>query len=82
MYILPEDYEHVDWIFNNLDHETAHDFMDQLLSDCSKKSGIEEKVIDVVSPEELAALRVDEGKIITLKMVYDAYRAVIGGNDE
>ncbi len=79
MYILEEDYEHLDRLFNSLDNSRAHDFMDLLLRECSKKTGNNEWEIIVRNANEIADRGVPEDHIITREMVYAVYRAVTGG---
>ena len=76
MYMLTEDYEYHDRLFNSLDESKAHDFMELLLTECSRKTGNDEWIITVRSAGEIAALEVPQDHIITREMVDDAYRTV------
>lgn len=76
MYILNEDYDHLERLFNSLDNGKAHDFMELLLSECSKKTGIDEYVIYVRDAKQIAELSIAPSHIISRGMIDDAYRAV------
>lgn len=84
MYMVKEDYEYHDRLYKGLDDSKAHDFMELLLMECSRKTGNDEWVITVRSAEEIAALGVPQDHIITQEMVDTAYRAVttrVGGDE-
>jgi len=76
MYMLTEDYEYHERLFNSLDKSRAHDFIELLLIKCSRKTGNDEWIINVRSAVEIAALGVPQDHIITREMVDDAYRTV------
>ena len=78
MYMIKEDYEYHDRLFKGLDESRAHDFMELLLMECSRKTGNDEWIITVRSAGEIAALRVPQDHIITREMVDTAYRVVAG----
>jgi len=78
MYMLTEDYEYHDGLFKSLDDSKAHDFMELLLTECSKKTGSDEWIITVRSAGEITALGVPQDHMITREMVDTAYRVVTG----
>jgi hypothetical protein len=79
MYILNEDNDHLERLFNSLDNRRAHDFMELLLLECSKKTGIEEYMIYARDAKEIADLAIAPNHIITRGMLDDAYQAVKEG---
>ena len=76
MYMLTEDYEYHERLFNSLDDSKAHDFIELLLTECGRKTGNDEWIINVRSAEEIAALGVPQDHIITREMIDYAYRIV------
>ena len=83
MYMTDEDYAYHEKMFNGLDNDKAHDYMDQLMSICRRITGKEEWVITVRSAKAISALEVPQEHIITRKMVDDAYLSIaIGPHDE
>lgn len=76
MYMLNEDYDYYERLFNSLDNSRAHDFMELLLLKCSQMTGEDEWIITVRRAEEIVALGIPKNHIITRKMVDEAYRAV------
>ena len=54
MYISNENQEHLERLFNSLDNEGPHDFMELLLMECSKKTGNDEYMIYAQDEKELS----------------------------
>ena len=76
MYISNENQEHLERLFNSLDNEGPHDFMELLLMECSKKTGNDEYIIYVQDEKELSAQAINLNHIITREMLDNAYRSV------
>jgi hypothetical protein len=79
MYILNKDYDHLERLFNSLDNSRAHDFMELLLIECGKKTGIDEYMIYVRNEKELARLAIAPNHIITREMINNVYQTIAGG---
>lgn len=79
MYISREDNELLEHLFNSLDHSSAHDFMELLLRECSRRTGNNEWIVTVRAAGEIAAQGVPQDHIISREMVDKAYQAVKGG---
>ncbi len=80
MYIRKEDYDYLDQQFNSLDNEGAHDFMELLLRECSKKTGNDEWMIYVWDESKIVEQAITPEHIISREMIDGAYRAVMGAN--
>ena len=76
MYISNENQEHLERLFNSLDNEGPHDFMELLLMKCSKKTGNDEYMIYVKDEKEISGLAINPNYIITREMIDNAYRSV------
>lgn len=76
MYISKENQEHLERLFNSLDNEGPHDFMELLLMECSKKTGNDEYMIYAKDEKEMPGLAINPNYIITREMIDNAYRSV------
>ena len=76
MYISNENEEHLERLFNSLDNEGAHDLMELLLMECSRKTGNDEYMIYVKDEKEISGLAINPNYIITREMIDNAYRSV------
>lgn len=76
MYISNENQDHLEWLFNSLDNEGPHDFMELLLMECSKKTGNDEYMIYAKDEKEISGLAINPNYIITREMIDNAYRSV------
>jgi hypothetical protein len=82
MYISKEDNELLERLFNGLDSSWAHDFMELLLLECSKKTGDDEWQINVREAKEIAEQTIAPNHMITKEMIEAAYRAVTERENE
>lgn len=76
MYISNENYDYLDRQFNSLDNERAHDFMELLLMECSKRTGNDEWMIYVWDESKIIEQAITPEHIISREMIDEAYRAV------
>lgn len=78
MYISKDNQEHLERLFNSLDNEVAHDFMELLLMECSKKTGNDEWMIYVWDESKIIEQAITPEHIISREMIDDAYKTVTG----
>lgn len=79
MYMTKEDCEYFEQVFNSLDHDKSHDFLDLLNEASRKKSGTDAFVIHVRDQAEITQKGIDQHLIITREMIESAQKAVKGG---